>query len=216
MKIRKDLFMETENNKGASYPFFAMLDRMQYIHRWGLMRNSKVENNKEHTMDVAVIAHALCVIRNELFMQGREPVDPNAACVAALFHDATEVITGDMPTPIKYENKDITQSYKNLETQSGERLLAMLPSEFKDVYRPLLLPDREDPVQNSVMEVVKAADKISAYIKCITEENAGNREFMVAKKSISRAIRDFDLPEVAYFMEHFIPSYGLTLDQISR
>ena len=204
---------EHESNE---YPFYAMLDRMQYINRWGLMRNNRTENLKEHSMDVAVVAHALAIIRNRICLNGRKEVDPSYVMGAALLHDASEIITGDLPTPIKYFNPEITQAYKDIEGIANDKLLSLLPEELRDEYRKLLFQDPANPDETEAHRLVKAADRICAYIKCITEERSGNREFTPAKESILDSIRKIDYPEVAYFMEHFVPAYGQTLDQISE
>ena len=204
---------EHESNE---YPFYAMLDRMQYINRWGLMRNNRTETLKEHSMDVAVVAHALAIIRNRICLNGRKEVDPSYVMGAALLHDASEIITGDLPTPIKYFNPEITQAYKDIEGIANDKLLSLLPEELRDEYRKLLFQDPANPDETEAHRLVKAADRICAYIKCITEESSGNREFTPAKESILDSIRKIDYPEVAYFMEHFVPAYGQTLDQISE
>ena len=204
---------EFEQDK-ENFSFFAMLDRMQYIHRWGLMRNHQQENIKEHTMDVVVISHALAMIRNQFFLDGRSPVDEAKTVLTALFHDATEIITGDLPTPIKYRNNEIKRVYKEIEGQAAESLLALLPENMQQWYRPLLTPDLQKDAD--VISLVKAADKICAYIKCIIEESVGNQEFIYAKKTIRVDIEKIDLPEVAYFMAHFTDAYGQTLDQNSK
>ena len=207
------LIMDKVNEK--EYPFFAMLDRMQYINRWGLMRNQRVENIKEHSMDVAVLAQALALIRNKLCLQGRVAVDPHFVASIALFHDASEIITGDLPTPVKYKNNEIEHSFKKIEEQAQKSLLDMLPDFLKEEYSLLFTPDTSNPENQAAEELVKAADKISAYIKCLVEENAGNKEFLSAKETIMKAILAYELPEVDYFLRHFIPSFGKTLDQIS-
>ena len=199
----------------ADYSFFAMLDRMQYIHRWGLMRNYQQENIKEHSMDVVVISHALVLIRNHFFLNDCAPVDVTKTILTALFHDATEIITGDLPTPIKYRNSEIKRVYKDIEGQAVESLLSLLPEEMRSWYRPLLSPDMENKDDQEAAIIVKAADKICAYIKCIVEECAGNKEFIHAKKTILADINNMRLPEVAYFMTHFASAYGQTLDQNS-
>jgi len=196
--------------------FYAMLDRMQYINRWGLMRNNRTENLKEHCMDVAVVAHALAAIRNNICLNGRQKVDPMYVMGVGLLHDASEIITGDMPTPVKYFNSEITQAYKKIEGEATETLLSLLPGQLRAEYRGLLCPDPSDPAEREAHRLVKAADRICAYIKCITEESSGNHEFSSAKASICESIGKLDFPEVAYFMEHFIPAYGMTLDQISK
>ena len=206
-----------EKTEEKGYGFFAMLDRMQYINRWGLMRNSRVENIKEHSFDVAVIAHALAVIHNDIV--GSEiKVDPFKVQAYALYHDCTEIITGDLPTPIKYRNEEIKKAYKEVEHEAAERLSSLLPGQMRNEYLDLLDPDYDSMGEDGYLtgRLVKAADRISAYIKCILEESSGNKEFISAKDSILETIGAFKLPEVEYFMEHFVPSYGFTLDQINR
>jgi len=203
-----------DNNE--EYSFYAMIDRMQYINRWGLMRNNRTENIKEHCMDVAVVAHALAAIRNCICLGSRQKIDPLYVMGVGMLHDATEIITGDLPTPIKYFNPEITQAYKKVEGQATDTLLSLLPEELRGEYRDLFCPDRSDPMKDEAYHLVKAADRICAYIKCITEESSGNHEFSSAKKSILSSIEKLDYPEVTYFMEHFIPAYGMTLDEISE
>ena len=186
-----------------SHHFFAMLSRMRYINRWGLMRNTFQENIQEHSHQVAVLAHALAVIQNRYF--GGQ-VDPGAVAVAALYHDASEILTGDMPTPIKYNNPEIIGAYKELEREAGRKLLESLPAEFAGAYEPLLAPPQEHPL-------VKAADKLSAYIKCVEERKAGNVEFVMAEKQTLKALHAMALPELEYFLEHFMPAFELTLDE---
>ena len=198
----------------TDFSFYAMLDRMQYINRWGLMRNNRTENIKEHSMDVAMISHALATIRNCICPEGRPKVDPLYAMGLAMLHDASEIITGDLPTPIKYHNPQITEAYKQIEGQATDTLLSLLPEAMRDEYMGLFCPDRTDPMKDGAYHIVKAADRICAYIKCISEENSGNREFSSAKMGIRDSIDRIHLPEVAYFMEHFMPAYGMTLDQI--
>lgn len=187
--------------------FFAYLSRMRYINRWGLMRNTFQENIQEHSHMVAVIAHALALIRREVY--GGE-IDPGQAAAAALYHDAPEILTGDLPTPVKYYNPDIRDAYKQVEAVSAQKLLSMLPAELRGAYAPLL---RED-YDGQTRALVKAADKLSAYIKCLEELKAGNGEFKQAAEQTRRVLDASDLPEVAYFMEHFLPSFGLTLDEL--
>ena len=215
MKTDENLVV-SDSSEMMEYSFYAMLDRMQYISRWGLMRNNRTENIKEHSMDVAIVAHALATIRNSIFLTGRQKVDPLYVMGVAMLHDASEIITGDLPTPIKYHSPEITQAYKNVEGQATDTLLSLLPEVLRGEYRELFCPDRTDPAKDESYRLVKAADRICAYIKCITEENSGNREFSCAKKSILESIENLDYPEVKYFMEHFIPAYGMTLDEISR
>ena len=188
--------------------FFAMLARMRNIRRWGLMRNSYEENIQEHSHMTAVIAHALALIRREVF---HGEAEPERCAAVALYHDASEIITGDLPTPVKYLNPAITSSYKEIEARATEKLLAMLPAELRGAYAPALLC--EDP---GVKELVKAADKLSAYIKCVEETKAGNAEFRSALEQTRAALEASPLPEVKYFMEHFLPAFGLTLDELTR
>lgn len=190
--------------------FFAMVNRMKLIDRWALMRNTSKENIAEHSHNVAVIAHALCVIGNKKF--GRN-YDAERCAVLALYHDTTEVITGDMPTPVKYYNEDIKSVYKDIERIAGERLLAMLPDEFKADYMPLFEKQEQD---KELWKIVKAADKISALIKCIEEIRMGNQEFSIALKSQQKIVDDIDMPEVDYFRREFLPAYSLTLDEHTK
>lgn len=185
--------------------FFALISRMRYIGRWGLMRSSIPENVQEHSHMVAVIAHALGVIRREVF--GRE-CDPNALAAAALFHDAPEIITGDLPTPVKYHSGDLTAAYKEVERGAAEKLVSMLPVELRGAYEPLISGD----VGEENEQLVKAADRLSAYIKCIEERKAGNLEFLSAERQTLERIRSMELPEAGYFIEHFIPAFELDLD----
>ena len=189
-----------------AYNFFPMISRMRYINRWGLMRNTREENLCEHSLEVALAAHALAVIGNKHF--GRS-YDPQRAAVLALLHDASEIITGDMPTPIKYGNTAIQHAYKEVEAVAERKLLAMLPQELREAYAPVLTE-----VDPEVERLVKAADKLSAYIKCVEELKAGNAEFREAAAQTRRALEDFGLPEVRYFLETFLESFSLTLDEL--
>ena len=186
--------------------FFAYLSRMRFIQRWALMRNTAPENVQEHSHQVAVLAHALALIRNEKF-GGR--TDPGAVAVAALYHDASEILTGDMSIPIKYDNPAIRKAYKDVEAVAEGKLLAMLPQELQEVYAPILTPT--DP---ETERLVKAADKLSAYIKCVEELKAGNNEFREAAAQTRHALEGYGLPEVAYFLETFMDSFSLTLDEL--
>ena len=186
--------------------FFAYISRMRFIQRWALMRNTAPENVQEHSHQVAVLAHALAVIRNEKF-GGR--LDPGAVAVAALYHDASEILTGDMPTPIKYDNPAIRSAYKDVEAVASRRLLEMLPPELRPAYEPILLE-----TDGEIRRVVKAADKLSAYIKCVEELKGGNNEFRKAKESIEADLKGRELPCLDYFMEHFVPAFSLTLDEM--
>ena len=188
--------------------FFAYISRMRFIQRWALMRNTAPENVQEHSHQVAVLAHALAVIRNEKF-GGR--LDPGAVAVAALYHDASEILTGDMPTPIKYDNPDIQGAYKAVESVAERKLLSMLPEDLRPVYdEALTMPDPQ------VRALVKAADKLSAYLKCVEERKAGNAEFRSAEEQTYAALRENPLPALNYFMEHFLPGFQLTLDELQK
>ena len=186
--------------------FFAYISRMRFIQRWALMRNTAPENVQEHSHQAAVLAHALAVIRNEKF---GGHVDAGAVAAAALYHDASEILTGDMPTPIKYDNPAIRNAYKDVEAVAERKLLTMLPEELRPVYAPLLT---EVPPETA--ELVKAADKLSAHIKCVEELKAGNTEFREAAVQTRRALESYGLPEVGYFLETFMDSFSLTLDQL--
>ena len=189
-----------------AYNFFALIARMKYIDRWALMRNTEPENIQEHSHQVAVLAHALAVIQNRHF--GGRP-DPGEVAVAALYHDATEIITGDMPTPIKYYNPAIREAYRQVERVAEEKLLAMLPDELRPTYSAAL-----SPAAPEIQQLVKAADKLSAYIKCLEELKAGNTEFKQAAEQTRYALDDMELPELDYFLENFLPSFKLTLDEL--
>lgn len=191
------------------HPFFAYLSRMRYINRWGLMRNTFQENIQEHSHMVAVLSHALAVIRRDVF--GRE-ADPGLAAMAALYHDAPEILTGDLPTPIKYYDPEIRDAYKKVEEFSAGKLLAMLPDQLRPAFSPLLREDYDPDTK----ALVKAADKLSAHIKCLEELKAGNREFQQAARQTLEALKSYNLPEVDYFLEHFLPAFGMTLDEMGR
>ena len=193
-----------------NYNFFAMVNRMKYIDRWALMPNTQKENIAEHSHSVAVIAHALALIGKREF--GKD-YDENRVAVLALYHDTTEVITGDMPTPVKYYNDEIKSVYKKIEAVAGQRLLSMLPEEYKADYEPMFEHSEED---RELWLLVKAADKISALIKCIEENRMGNREFDISLKAQEQKIADIDIPEVKFFSEHFLKSYYLTLDEHTK
>jgi len=190
--------------------FFAYLYRLRFIQRWSLMRNTLQENVAEHSFYVAVLTHALCVIGRDVF--GKD-VDAERAVVLALFHDATEVITGDIPTPVKHHNPDILRSLRNIEALASEQLLGLVPEPLTANYRSLIQPGDHDA---ALIEWVKAADKLAAYLKCAAEVAAGNREFTVAMRQIDAGIRALDMPELNYFLAHFAPSFGRTLDEITE
>ncbi len=190
------------------YAFFALIARMKYIQRWALMRNTSGENIMEHSHMVAVLAHALAVMENRYF--GGEN-DPGQVAVAALYHDATEIITGDMPTPIKYYSRSLRQSYQQVEEMAANRLLGMLPEELRGEYEDFL-----QPADAHVRALVKAADKLSAYLKCVEELKAGNREFALAKEQTYQALTRNPLPVLRLFMEEYLPGFELTLDELQE
>lgn len=189
------------------YRFFALLSRMRYITRWGLMRNSFSENVQEHSHMVAVLAHALALIRRDILGL---PAEPERCATAALYHDAAEILTGDLPTPVKYDNPAIREAYKQVERVSGDKLLQLLPDALRDSYAPLV--HESDP---SVREIVKAADKLSAHIKCMEELKAGNQEFASAAKQTYAALEQMGLPELDWFLAHCLPAFGKDLDELS-
>ncbi len=191
------------------YNFYAYMDRMKYIRRWQLMRSVREENIMEHSQSVALLAHALAVIRNKVFGGS---IDAGKAVLYALYHETAEVMTGDLPTPIKYFNRGIQGEYKQLEKQACERMLSMLPEELRGELSPYVLSDEE----SEEYKLVKAADKLSAYIKCLEELRSGNSEFARAKKTIEADLkkRARTMPEIGYFFEHFIDAYSVTLDEL--
>lgn len=189
------------------YSFFALISRMRNITRWSLMRNSAVENVQEHSHMVAVLAHALAVIRRDIF--GLD-ANPEKAAAAALFHDASEIFTGDMPTPIKYFDSDIMSAYKRVESIASGKLLASLPPGIRRSYELLLSPEKSD----DVCQLVIAADKLAAYIKCLEELGTGNLEFRLAAEQTLNKLSSLNMPEVSYFLEHFVPAFELTLDEL--
>ena len=187
--------------------FFALISRMRYISRWGLMRNSLPENIQEHSHMVAVIAHALGVIRRDVY---GIPCDPNQCATVALYHDASEILTGDLPTPIKYHNAEIISAYHQVEDLASKKLLDMLPVELRGAYEPIITGD----VEKTLHPLIKAADKLSAYVKCIEERKAGNNEFLSAEIQTRKALESSPLPEVKYFMDNFIPAFEKNLDEL--
>lgn len=189
--------------------FFAYLARMKFIRRWGLMRNTRTENIQEHSLQVAMIAHGLAVIRNERFGGS---VDPARVALLAVFHDAEEVITGDLPTPVKYFSDEVREAFSSIGRVAQDRLLSMLPAFMRPSYEELLRPALQD---DSERELVKAADRLAAYLKCLEEAKAGNQEFALAEQQVWRALLGMNLPEVNYFLEEFLPSFRLTIDELN-
>ena len=187
--------------------FFALISRMRHISRWGLMRNALPENVQEHSHMVAVIAHCLGVIRRDVF--GGD-CDPNALATAALYHDASEILTGDLPTPIKYHSGEISAAYHEVERIAVEKLVNMLPVELKASYESILNENMGDDAK----ALIKAADRISAYVKCVEERKVGNMEFLSAEAQTLARIKSMNLPEAEYFMEHFAPAFECNLDEL--
>jgi 5'-deoxynucleotidase len=185
-----------------------MVSRMKYINRWALMRNSYPENLSEHSLEVGMIAHALALISNKKFGNN---INAERAAVMGMYHDSTEIITGDMPTPIKYYNKATKDAYKDVEKQAAMELLSMLPEYMKEEYEKIFFPS---PEEEYMKRLVKAADRISAYIKCIEEEKTGNKEFGSAKSAVYEKLTAMDLPEVRVFLQDFIEGYKKTLDEL--
>lgn len=188
-----------------SYDFFAYISRMKYIARWSLMRSTVQENVQEHSHMVAVLAHALGLIRRDVF--GHD-CDPDALAAAALYHDAPEILTGDLPSPIKYHSSDIKRAYDEVERLAVEKLLLELPEALRPAYRALL------SVSPETHEMVKAADRLSAYIKCVEERKAGNYEFLSAEAASRQKLEELHMPEMDYFLEHFLPGIEKTLDEL--
>lgn len=187
--------------------FFAMISRMKYINRWGLMNNTRQENLSEHSLEVAVLAHALAVIHNTHFGGN---ANAERCALLALFHDSSEIITGDMPTPIKYYNKEIQNAYKDIELVAQHKLVTMLPQAMQPVYEGILIPQEND---KKLWQFIKAADKLSALIKCIEERRMGNHEFVNAEETIMNTISVMPIPEVHFFVDELLPAYSLTLDE---
>ena len=187
--------------------FYALLGRMRYITRWGLMRNSFSENIQEHSHQVAVLAHALALIRRDI-LQLPAP-DPDRCAVAGLYHDASEILTGDLPTPIKYYNPTIREAYKQVERIANEQMLALLPQQLREAYAPYMLED-----DHQVAIIVKAADKLAAYIKCVEELKAGNAEFESAARQTKDAMRAMECPELDWFITECLPAFSQNLDEL--
>lgn len=189
--------------------FYAMMSRMKYINRWGLMNNTKYENLSEHSLQVAMLAHCLVLIHNKRFGGN---LNPERAAILAIFHDSTEIITGDMPTPIKYFNNSIKDAYKDIETAAADRLCSLLPEDFREDMEKIIKQSGED--DNNLHKYVKAADRFSALIKCIEELRMGNEEFRQAKNSIEKSISEMDMPEAEVFIKDFLPAFSLSLDEM--
>ena len=190
------------------YPFSALLARMKYITRWSLMHSTRAESLSEHTCDTALLAHLLCLIAKHYT---GTPCRPKTVAVAALYHDAPEIITGDMPTPVKYHSLELRGAYKDVEKMANDRLLAMLPEDLRGCFAPYLCEGRDYDHQ-----IVKAADSLSAYLKCVEERRAGNHEFDAAGEAIRRQLDAITLPEVQDFIREFVPSFSLTLDELNQ
>ena len=188
--------------------FFGMLARMKYINRWGLMRNTKTENIAEHSLEVAIIAHALAVIGNTYF---EKKIVAEHIAMLGVMHDTTEIITGDLPTPIKYYAPEIRDAYKKVENVAANQLLSELPEEMRSSYKNILIEEN-----NTDWKYVKAADKMSAYIKCIEERKTGNKDFIKAEETIKKSLDDMKMEEVDKFIDVFLPSYAMTLDEINK
>ncbi len=187
--------------------FYSMIMRMKYIKRWGLMRNTHEENLSEHSLEVALIAHALAVIGNRRFGKN---INPDRAAVIGMFHDTTEILTGDLPTPIKYYNPEISEAYKKIESVAGEQLIDLLPEDMRGDFADIYSCDDKE-----ILKIVKAADKISALIKCQNELSLGNREFAAAEKATIKSIKAMKLPEADVFLSEFLPSFSQSLDNMT-
>lgn len=202
--------MESENR---NFHFFAMMDRMRFIQRWSLMRSTTTENLAEHSLMVGMIAHVMAVLRNQGTVEqtaSLPEVDAGQIAVMAMYHDAPEIITGDLPTPVKYYDKGIRDAYRRVEQSATERLLALLPDPLVPIYSDFLFENDSEE-----WRFVKAADKISAYLKCLQEVKAGNSEFSLALEQCREKVQELELPEADYFMKHFADSYTLTIDELN-
>lgn len=191
----------------SNFHFFAIMSRMKYINRWSLMNNTRYENISEHSLTVSMLAHALAVISNKKLGNN---INADRAAAIAMFHDCTEIITGDLPTPIKYSSRSMKTAYKNIEFEAAQQLLSTLPDYMRDEYQELITPKENDI---HMLKLIKAADKLSALIKCIEEEQMGNTEFSKAKTEISNILNKMELEEVNIFIRDFLPSYSLSLDE---
>lgn len=189
--------------------FFAYLSRMKFIRRWGLMHSTYPENIQEHSSQVAMVAHALAIIRNRVFAGN---VNPDRVAALALYHDASEVLTGDLPTPVKYFNPEIKTAYQAIEQTANKKLLSMIPAELQSDYQAFFRPHEADA---ACLELVKAADKLCAYMKCLEEVSVGNKEFSQAEQTLRATVESIALPEVGYFLDTFVQSFRLTLDELN-
>lgn len=201
---------KSRENIGVSSSFYAYLSRLRWIKRWGLKRNAYEENVMEHSWEVSVIAHTLALIKNRYYGGA---IDANAVAAAALYHDITEVITGDLPTPIKYHSEEINTAYKQIEKQAEKELLNLLPEDLREDFQAFI---HHELMPEEQVRIIKAADKISAYLKCQAELKAGNAEFEIAAEQLARTIEDYRQPEIVFFMQVFAPSCGLTLDGLMK
>lgn len=192
------------------YSFFAMMSRMKYIERWALMRNANKENISEHSLEVAMLAHGLAIIAKE---KCEKEIDPNEVALMGIYHDANEIITGDMPTPIKYYDNDIQEAYKRVENVANHTMVNKLPEYMKNYYKPLFFQKEKKTYE---WRLVKAADKLSALIKCREELRSGNQEFKTAEESVQKALNEMNMEEIKIFMEDFLPAYELTLDELQK
>ncbi len=191
-----------------TYGFFAMISRLKWIDRWALMRNSSNENLAEHSLEVGMLAHALCIIGNKRLGKN---LNAEYAAMMGMYHDVTEILTGDMPTPVKYFNSEIRNVYKDVEKNASRTLLHLLPEDLQEEYRQILMPGEEHAQEK---RIVKGADKLSAYIKCIQERKAGNREFEQAEEATLQALHDMQMEEVEIYLREFVPPYEKTLDEL--
>ncbi|SFS53535.1 5'-deoxynucleotidase [Paenibacillus sp. BC26] len=194
-------------------PFIAYMYRLRYIERWSLMRNTTRENVAEHSYHVALLSHMLCEIGNQLF--GRS-LNADRAVTMALFHDATEVFTGDIPTPVKHHNPKMLANFREIEALAAERLLGMVPEPLQAAYEPLVIGAAHDDEDKALLKMVKAADLLDAYMKCLSELSSGNREFAVAKGQTEQKLADLNMQEVSWFLTYMAPSFNKTLDELSE
>lgn len=202
------IFPEKRKRINMAGNFFAFTSRIKYINRWALMRNTETENLSQHSQEVASVAYALALIGNKRLSK---KYNAERAAVLGLYHDVPEIITGDMPTPVKYYNEDMRNTFKTIEDNAARKLLGMLPDDLKEEYTSLFIRQNED---SELWKLVKAADKISAYIKCIEERKAGNTEFLEAESSTKKLIKSLGCPEADIFTEEFIPPFELSLDKL--